>query len=92
MANGGADNGIYIQVKLSWTDVNGNKAQRTFIYDDEKVAQYAENWTDNEFRLTVTGMENVSELSLTAAVAYEASTNAEKNDVTVTGDTKTLTK
>jgi hypothetical protein len=92
LSDGGADNGVYIQVELTWKDVNGSVAGRTFIYSEELVAQYAENWTGNEFRLTVTGMKNVTELNLTATVVYKIDAAEEKSTVSVSGETKTLTK
>ena len=92
LVDGGADNGVYVQVKLVWTDVSGNVAQRTFVYSEELVAMYAENWTTREFRLTVTGMENVQQLHLTAQIVYKGAADSAKNDVAVCGTTKTLTK
>ena len=89
LENGGADNYVAVRVQLKWTDINGNTATRTYEYADEKLALYAENWTGNEFRLTVTGMEHVTELNLTATIVSEATEVAK---VTVNGDTKTITK
>ena len=86
LADGGADNGVYVCVKMSWIDNNGNAGGRTFIFSEELVKDYAADWTGNEFRLTVTGMDNVSELSLTAQVMYDVDGG---NDVVISGTTLT---
>ncbi|MBR4863846.1 MAG: hypothetical protein IKU07_04655 [Oscillospiraceae bacterium] len=89
LADGGADNDIYLKVQLNWVDINGNSASRLFTYNEEQLIKYAQNWTGNEFRLTVTGMENVSELHLTGMVV---SVPVESANVTIYGDTKTVSK
>jgi hypothetical protein len=81
--NGGADNGNKVIVKLEWTDLNGNYASREYVYGDDKLAEYAANWTGNEFRLTVNGLSNVSELKVTAMVTGDC-------DVTICGETKAI--
>ena len=89
VADGGTDNFVAVQVKLSWTDINGNSGNNTYEYADEKLIEYAEDWTGNEFRLTVTGMEKVKELHVTATVVSEATGS---DGVIIAGDTKTITK
>ena len=87
MATGGTDNGLYVQVALTWTDLNGVQSTRTYSYSAAMLTKYAQNWTGSEFRLTVTGMENVTELQLTAKLTYMEN---DKEVSAVCGDTKTL--
>jgi hypothetical protein len=89
LSNGGTDNGVYVKVQLSWTTLSGTTAEKTYIYSDEHLAAYAENWTGNEFRLTVTGMEKVTELNMTAVVTYKM-VETEEDTVVISGDTKTI--
>lgn len=89
LADGGADNDIYLQVQLNWVDVNGNTGSKLFTYNEEQLIKYAANWTGNEFRLYVTGMENVSKLELTGMVV---SVPTDRARVTVSGETKTVAR
>ena len=72
LADGGADNGVSICVKLNWIDNSGNEGTKSFVFSEAMVKDYAADWTGSEFRLTVSGMENVTQLSLTPQVMAEA--------------------
>ena len=58
------------------------QGSRTFVYSEELVQEYAANWTGNEFRLTVTGMENVSQLTMEATVIGDG--------IALVGDAQTI--
>ena len=89
LADGGVDNCVKMVVKLSWVDVDGRSGEKEFTYTEEHLIKYAANWTANEFRLTVKGMENVSQLELTAVVV---SYPAEHVNVAISGETQTVSK
>ena len=86
MADGGADNHISVRVTLSWVDQQGKQGSKEYVYSDALLAEYAEDWLGNEFRLTVTGMERVTELTLTAKMVSEVS-----DGVAVSGNSHTIT-
>ena len=86
MADGGADNHISVRVTLSWVDQQGKQGSKEYVYSDALLAEYAEDWLGNEFRLTLTGMERVTELTLTAKMVSEVS-----DGVAVSGNSHTIT-
>ena len=83
MADGGADNGVTIQVKLSWKNATGEETFRYFYYDDEEIVKYATNWTGKMFYLNVTGVDTVTDLRLTAVAVSNAN---EEANVVINGE------
>ena len=87
MADGGADNHISVRVTLNWVDQEGKQGSKEYVYSDELLAAYAEDWLGNEFRLSVTGMERVTELTLTAKLVCDT----QNVTVDMSGNSYTIT-
>ena len=76
LADGGADNGVSVKVKMTWTNSQGQLCEQFFTFPDSQLAKYAtnadaeHNWGKNVLYVTVSGIQNVTGLTFTAMITY----------------------
>ena len=58
---------VKIQIYVTWTDATGDRFQ-TFELNAQQLAAYAGKWDTNMIRLTITGIEGVTNLNCVAQV------------------------
>ena len=58
---------VKIQIYVTWTDATGDRYQ-TFELNAQQLAAYAGKWDTNMIRLTITGIEGVTNLNCVAQV------------------------
>jgi len=68
LADGGADNGITVEVQLTWKDAGGQTVNKSFVFTEENVQTYANDWTGKMFYLYINGVESAPDLTVSAKV------------------------
>ena len=78
LANGTEGTGISVRIKATWTNANGTVTQY-FTFTSELVEQYVvggRGWDANMFKMYLSGVEDLSDLSFTAEIVSSANTEA----------------
>ena len=73
---------ISIELYLTWTDSSGKAKTRTFVCDHSLLQKYAEKWNGRRYVATITGVRDITDLTVTVQASSKASSG-----VTVAADT-----
>ena len=57
-----------VQIRLTWTDGNGTTQDKTFVFGQERLQQYAGKWNNRVFVTTIGGADKVTNLTCTYQV------------------------
>ena len=72
-----------VLIRLTWTDGQGQKQDKTFLFGSQLLQKYAQKWDGRVFVTTITGTAKITNLTFAYQVSSTAATGALKSAKTV---------
>lgn len=74
---------VDVQIRLTWTDANGNAQDKIFVFGNELLKKYAEKWNSRVFVTTISAPSGISDLTYAYQVTSTATSGATLSAQTV---------